>query len=124
MGANNTSLYNTENQNALVYQGTDGLVFQGVAMIPLSELHDFFKQMPSVASSTGFELRLRSNLSRENIYVTRYDAIAAASTTPNIPNLVPSQQIVGHCCPFLLANPSGNGSTGLSINTGSLIAAN
>ena len=114
---NQASLRDTENQNALVYQGTDGLVFQGVAMIPLSELHDFFKQMPSVASSTGFELRLQSNLSRENSYVTRYDAIAQNNITPQIPNLVTSQQIVGHCCPFLLSNPSGDGSTGLRINT-------
>ena len=116
MGAGNTSLRDTENQNALVYQGTDGLVFQGVAMIPLSELHDVFKQMPSVASSTGFELRLQSNLSRENSYVTRYDAITAGNNAPQIHNL-------GHCCPFLLANPSGNGSTGLSINTTGAIAA-
>ena len=123
MGAGNTSLIDTENQNALVYNNTDGLVFQGVAMIPLSELHDFFKQMPSVASSTGFELRLQSNLSRENSYTTTYGAIAAANVTPQIPNLVTSQQIVGHCCPFLLANPSGNGSTGLSINTSGAIAA-
>ena len=57
--------------------------------------------MPSVASSTGFELRLQSNLSRENSYITRYDAIAAGSNASNIPNLVTSQQIVGHCCPFL-----------------------
>jgi len=102
----------------LVYQGTDGLVFQGVAIIPLSELHDFFKQMPSVASSTGFELRLQSNLSRENSCVTRYD------TTVNIPDLITSQHIVGHCCPFLLSNPSGGttgaqgtcGSTGLAVS--------
>ena len=124
MGANNSSLYNTETLNALVYQGTDGLAFQGVAIIQLSELHDFFEQMPSVASSTGFELRLQSNLSRENSYVTRYDAIAAANITPQIPNLITSQQIIGHCYPFSLANPSGNGSTGLSINTTGAIAAN
>jgi hypothetical protein len=113
-------------------------VFQGTAIIPLSEIHDFFKQMPSVASSTGFELRLQSNLSRENSYVTKYGLIAAASTTPNIPIEVSSQQIVGHCCPFLLANPSGGaaqvtgppfvpatwGSTGLSINNTAQIAAN
>jgi hypothetical protein len=124
MGAGNNSLKDTGNQNALVYHNTDGLVFQGVAIIPLSELHDFFKNMPSVASSTGFELRLQSNLSRENSYVTRYDAITAATVLPQIPNLVTSQQIVGHCCPFLLANPSGNGTTGLSINTTGAIAAN
>jgi hypothetical protein len=124
MGAGNTSLRDTGNQNALVYHNTDGLVFQGVAIIPLSELHDFFKNMPSVASSSGFELRLQSNVSRENSYVSRYDAITAANVLPQIPNLVTSQQIVGHCAPFLLANPSGNGTTGLSINTTGAIAAN
>jgi hypothetical protein len=124
MGSNLTSLRDTENQNALVYHNTDGLVFQGVAIIPLSELHDFFKNMPSVASSTGFELRLQSNLSRENSYVTRYAQIAAGSNTPNIPDLVTSQQIVGHACPFLLSNPSGNGSSGLNINTTAQINAN
>jgi hypothetical protein len=125
-----TSLLNTENQNCLVYNAADGLVFQGVAIIPLSELHDFFKNMPSVASSTGFELRLQSNVSRENSYTTRYGAIAVSpSTVANIPDLVTSQQIVGHCCPFLLSNPSGGtavtcGSTGLAINNTAAIPAN
>jgi hypothetical protein len=123
MGTQN-SLRDTENQNVLIYQGTDGLVFQGTALIPLSELHDFFKQMPSVSSSTGFELRLQSNLSRENSYVTTYNAIAANNTDVQIPNLVTSQQIVGHCCPFLLANPVSGGSTGLSINTTAAVNAN
>jgi hypothetical protein len=129
-GAGCTSLRDTGNQNVLVYNATDGLAFQGTAIIPLSELHDFFKQMPSVASSTGFELRLQSNLSRENSYVTKYGAIGAGVTTPNIPIELTSQQIVGHCCPFLLANPSGgpavatSGSTGLSINNTVAIAAN
>jgi len=116
MGTQN-SLRDTENQNVLIYNNTDALVYQGTATIPLSELHDFFAKMPSVASSTGFELRLQSNLSRENSYVTRYDAIAQNNTDVQIPNLVTSQQIVGHCCPFLLVNPVSGGSTGLSINT-------
>ncbi len=91
----------------------------------------FFKQMPSVASSTGFELRLQSNVSRENSYTTRYGAIAAGSTTPNIPDLVTSQQVVGHVCSFLVVNPSGGtqgasgtcGSTGLAINNTAAINA-
>ena len=121
MGANNTSLYTTGNQNVLVYQGTDGLVFQGVAMIPLSELHDFFKQMPSVASSTGFELRLQSNLSRENSYFVGFTAqTTPAALTPVIPSVITSQQIVGHACPFLLSNPSIDGSTGLRIATAAI----
>jgi len=105
-----TNILTNENQNSLVYQGTDGLVYQGVAIIPLSELHDFFKQMPSVGSSTGFELRLQMNLSKENSYQIRYNAIASNTT---VANLVTSNQVVGHCCPFMLANPSTDGTTGL-----------
>jgi hypothetical protein len=108
--AQSTTILTNENQNSLVYQGTDGLVYQGVSIIPLSELHDFFKQMPSVASSTGFELRLQMNLSKENSYQIRYNAIASATT---VANLVTSNQIVGHACPFMLANPSTDGTTGL-----------
>jgi len=106
-------------QNVLIYQGTDGLVFQGIALIPLSELYDVFKQMPSVASSTGFELRLQSNLSRENSYTLRYGPQAAlaalAALAAVIPRAVNSQQIVDHCAPFLLANLSHHGSSGLRI---------
>jgi hypothetical protein len=124
-GAGNTSLRETGNQNALVYQGVDGLVYQGTAIIPLSELHDFFKQMPSVSSSTGFELRLQMNLSRENSYTVGFavQGTAPAALTPVIPNSVTSQQIVGHCCPFLVSNPSTDGSTGLRI-VNTAIAAN
>ena len=108
--AQSTTILTNENQNSLVYQGTDGLVYQGVSTIPLSELHSFFASMPSVASSTGFELRLQMNLSKENSYQIRYNAIASATT---VANLVTSNQIVGHCCPFMLANPSTDGTTGL-----------
>jgi len=108
--AQSTTILTNENQNSLVYQGTDGLCFQGVSLIPLSELHDFFAKMPSVASSSGFELRLQMNLSKENSYQIRYNAIASNTT---VANLVSSNQIVGHCCPFMLANPSTDGTTGL-----------
>ena len=123
MGTQTASLRDTENQNVLVYQGTDGLVFQGTAIIPLSELHDFFNQMPSVSSSTGFELRLQSNLSKENSYVTTYPLINATNTVPVAPNNILSQQIVGHCAPFLLSNPTGDGSSGLRMNTTAQINA-
>jgi hypothetical protein len=119
-----SSLRDTENQNVLIYNNTDGLVFQGTALIPLSELHDFFAKMPSVSSSTGFELRLQSNIGRENSYVLTFPLIAAAETAVQIPNLVTSQQIVGHCCPFLVSNPAAQGISGLSINTTAQIPAN
>ena len=38
------------NQSVLVFSDGDNLVFQGVATIPLSQLHDVFQQMPTVSS--------------------------------------------------------------------------
>jgi len=61
---------------------------------------------------------LQMNLSKENSYQIRYNAIASATT---VANLVTSNQIVGHCCPFLLSNPSTDGTTGLrTAGTGAL----
>jgi hypothetical protein len=123
MGAGNNSLRDTEHQNVLCYHGTDGLVYQGTAIIPLSELHDFFASMPSVASSSGFELRLQSNLSRENSYALEFSAQAApAAGVALIPSAIVSQQIVGHCCPFLISNASIDGLTGLRIANAAITA--
>lgn len=116
MGSN-TNFRDTEGQNVLVYQDGLHLFYQGTAIIPLSELHEFFKQMPSVASSSGFELRLQMNVSRENSYIMTYPAVlTAALVNPIIPKLVTSNQVIGHCCPFMMANPANNGSTGLHID--------
>ena len=49
------------------------------------------------------------NLSKENSYQIRYNAIANNTTAAN---LVTSNQIVGHSCCFMIANPSTDGSTG------------
>lgn len=111
-----TNVRDTEGQNVLVYQDASHLIYQGTAIIPLSEVHDFFKQMPSVASSTGFELRLQMNLSRENSYIMTYPAVTTVNLDkPIIPKLVTSNQVIGHCCPFMMANPTNTGSTGLEI---------
>jgi hypothetical protein len=80
--------------------------------------------MPSVSSSTGFELRLQSNIGRENSYVLTFPQINAADANVQIPNLVTSHQIVGHCCPFLVSNPASLGISGLSINTTAQLPAN
>ena len=46
-----------------------------------------------------------------------YPQILLNNTTSVAPNLVTSQQIVGHCCPLMISNPTGDGSSGLRINT-------
>lgn len=97
-------------QNALVSNTINQLVFQGVATIPLPMIHDFFKQIPSVASSTGFELRLQANIASSNSWIVDYaDVGADVSAGPNgitgrlVPISVTANQTVGHTCPFMLS---------------------
>ena len=45
---------------------TTQLIFRGVAVIPLYLLHDSFSKMPSVNSSTNFELNLQMNIGTSN----------------------------------------------------------
>jgi hypothetical protein len=79
--------------------------------------------MPSVASSSGFELRLQSNLSRENSYALEFSPQAApVAGVALIPSAIVSQQIVGHCCPFLISNASTDGLTGLRIANAAITA--
>ena len=42
----NISLRDNAHQNTLVYASVDSLVFQGIATIPLSQLHDVFEKCP------------------------------------------------------------------------------
>jgi len=58
-------LRDNEHQNALVFSDINTLVFQGVATIPLSQLHPVFEKMPTISSVQGFELRLQCNMARE-----------------------------------------------------------
>jgi hypothetical protein len=60
-----TPLRDNEHQNALVFSDVNTLVFQGVATIPLSQLHPVFEKMPTISSVQGFELRLQCNMARE-----------------------------------------------------------
>ena len=105
----NLGLRDNEFQGGIVYQGTDGILFQGFANIPLALLHPFFAEMPSVASSTGFELRLQLNIARENSWQVNYDNnLNAIGMNIN--------QVIGNTCPFLLSQPSTDGSTGLRVS--------
>lgn len=109
-------LLNHEYQPGLVYQGNDGLVYQGIAEIPLSLVHPFFAEMPSVASSTGFELRLQMNCAKENDWTVQYGAADPTSKVAKPTGMV-INQVIGHTCPFLLSNPSTDGISGLCCST-------
>jgi hypothetical protein len=102
-GTNAFQVLNNEQQSGLVYQGAGGLVYQGYANIPLAKLHPFFADMPTVASSSGFELRLQMNIARENSWKVTYAAANTAGIA--MPNGITVNQVVGHTCPFMLANP-------------------
>jgi hypothetical protein len=108
----NTNIRDSMNQSVLVFSDGDNLVFQGVATIPLSQLHDVFQQMPSISSVQGFDLRLQCNLARENVYTMTYPSIAANSNTVD-PSSITVVQSIGKCCVVMVMNPSESGMSGL-----------
>jgi hypothetical protein len=116
----NANLRDSMNQSVLVFSDADNLVFQGVATIPLSQLHDVFQQMPTISSVQGFDLRLQCNLARENVYTMTYPAIAAGSNSVD-PSSITVVQSIGKCCVVMVANPSETGMSGLRVDGARLI---
>ena len=113
----NTNLRDSEHQNVLVFQDADTLIFHGTAIIPLSELHDVFKEMPTVSSVNGFDLRLQCNIARENTYSINYPAITAVTGTL-APSAVTVIQSIGKICPIMVPFASVEGNSGLRFIDG------
>ena len=94
------------------------LMFQYVSVIPLAELHNFYKQLPAVQSSLGFELRLQLNVATGNSWTVQGTRVADDNFYP-LTGVV-SNQSVGNTCPYLLSRPArGIKGTGLNISTSS-----
>ena len=83
--------------------------FSGVASVPLSVIHPVFKNMPTMSSIKKMELRLRTNLSKNNTWTVFYTGKTATDTA--FPVLgVEATQPQGNTCPILLSNAgSSNG---------------
>jgi len=107
----NTLIRDSLHQNSLVHSTATSLVYQGVATIPLSQLHSVFESLPTI-SSTTFELRLQCNIARENTYTINYPALASGVATPSS---ITSVQSIGKICPCMVVNPSVDGSSGLNV---------
>ena len=118
----NGTLKETENQSCLVYQDTTNIIFHGMATIPLSQLHNSFEKMPALGSVKGFELRLQTNLARENTYVMNYGDLAITVTSAT-PTSIVSNQSIGHCCPVMvMSNIDENGASGIAFTKAAITA--
>jgi hypothetical protein len=111
----NINLRDNMHQSALVFSNADTIIFQGIATIPLSQLHSVFESIPTLSSINGFDLRLQCNLAREKFYTMSYPT--GTGTTSFLPSSVTVVQSIGKICPIMVANPSTNGSTGIAIQT-------
>lgn len=107
-----TSLYPCMIKNS----GTQ-LVFTGFASIPLSEIHDCYKQMPSMSSINEFTMRLQTNLAQTNKWTIVYGNTVASSTPRttgtayDVKGIVANQSY-GTTCPILVSNCGVASSTG------------
>ena len=107
------------------------LVFQWVSIVPLALVHDFFAQLPSTQSTTGFELRTQLNCALGNSWTVQYSApntLTATNPVLATPTLVTASQAVGNTCPYMLTavgvstNPAdpanGQSATGTGLGCG------
>lgn len=99
---------------------TSKLTFRGVAVIPLY-LFDCFKSLPSVNTTSNFELNLQMNIGLSNSYTVTYTGVAAGGSQSDgvIHSIksIASVQSVGNTCPFLISQAGVNAGTGLSIRS-------
>lgn len=87
------------------------LVFQYTAIVPLSILSNFFKEMPSINTLSNFEIKLLTNLSPANTWSVTYPAEAALMA----PLSTSSSQAIGETCPFMLSSISSDGTLGCGV---------
>lgn len=80
------------------------LKFTGVASIPLAEIHDVYKQMPTMSSVRALELRLQTNLAVSNSWTIVYTGGSQAVSTEYKPKGLIAIQPYGSTCPFLVSN--------------------
>ena len=92
------------------------LVYQFVSVVPLSELSDFYKNLPSIQSSLGFELRTQLNCANNNSWTINYAAANPANPGMHTITGIVANQSVGNTCPYMLTQAGFNGAnTGLSV---------
>lgn len=94
------------------------LVFQFVSVIPLCELSEFYKNLPSIQSSLGFELRTQLNCANNNSWTVNYTAADPATSANHTVTSIIANQSVGNSCPYMLSQAGVNNNTGLNVHGG------
>jgi hypothetical protein len=81
------------------------LAYQYVAIVPLSQISDFYGKLPTTQSSLGFELRLQLNVASNNSW--SITGTSGSASGENAYSSVTANQSVGNTCPFMVS-PSSN----------------
>ena len=80
------------------------LVYQHVLNFPLWLISDFFKHVRPLQTLSKFVLRIRTNITPNNVWTATLPAPVA--TTLTIPTAITGAN-EGSCCPFMMCSPSG-----------------
>lgn len=112
----NASQYKIHYQNSFVLNTAKRLVYQFVAVIPLSMCCDAFRDMPTIRSASNVNIELQLNAGVHNTYDINV-TYAATSLTVTSAVAITSNQSVGRTCPFIVSRPSrvGTAPTGFCI---------
>lgn len=83
----------------------DNIVFQFVAVVPLSMLSEFYEKVPSVVCMNSMDMKIQTNLFPNNSWTVTYGAIDTDKFYPV--SKVESNASVGATCPFMMSEASG-----------------
>lgn len=81
--------------------------YRYIAHIPLYVISDFYKNLPSITTSSKFQMRIQTNISSQNTWTVEYENITTAGAAylgHYLPVKSESNQASGNTCPFLLSN--------------------
>ena len=93
------------------------LVFTGIAVIPLCEIHDCFKQTPSMSKIEQLTLLVNTNLATSNSWTTVYSGGAQTTgVSYGVSGLIATQSY-GSTCPVLLSNCGSASATGANASS-------
>lgn len=109
LGTNNM---NESLQPRMILNSATELMFTGIALIPLAEIRDVYKQMPTLAQIYQLASNIQTNLASSNSWEIVYGGGSQSAGTAYSVAGLKFAQPYGSTCPFLVSNCGSASGTG------------
>jgi hypothetical protein len=113
-------MYNSQ-QWRMVSNTPTRLIFSGVVPYYLAYLHQLFANMPSLSTIKQANIKIQTNIAKQNSYTTNYAPKTSTAGTANVVTSIDVNQTVGRTNPFMVsncgeANADGTSNFGLTVH--------